>query len=98
MTRENILISTQDALIGNVRKNVRAITIAWTENSFLIRFYLDDEPLDIDYEIAGLVTTEIAACLPNLKKFKEEVIYSTSPRNSLEVLDEWVFVRFENDF
>ncbi|UAN04559.1 colicin [Achromobacter mucicolens] len=50
------------ALLGEIYPNIRAIAIGYHEGGFvLIRFYLDRQPIDYDFESIEVVATNLDA-------------------------------------
>lgn len=88
-----IAVATYRALIGNVDKSVRVISIDWSETHYYIRVYMDREPTGEDNEVYSIVTSEIAADFPDMIDFKEELFFSDKPLDMLENLQEIVLLR-----
>lgn len=66
------------AFLGEIYSNIRAIAIACNnkEDEITIRYYLDRNPCDYDYENLEVVATNLDALLPTqLKKLDIECIH-----------------------
>lgn len=62
---EWLIICVWRALLGEIYPNIRAIALKYSESShnLLIRYYLDREPNEDDYESISSVETEIFAAV-----------------------------------
>jgi hypothetical protein len=94
LTRGLVLQVTQTALLGNITKNMKAITISFTESSYTLRVYFESEPSEEELEILINITSEVCAELPEITTFKEEAIVADSSIqvSKLLMLDEWVYM------
>lgn len=92
--RESVLLSTQRALVGAITKNMKAITIGFTDTSYTLKVYFNSEPNEEELEIMKIVTGEVCADIGEFTEFKEEaeVANSNVQVNHLEKLDVWVFM------
>jgi hypothetical protein len=85
-------------LLGEIYPEIRAIAVKYDEQDkdLLIRYYLDREPTEDDFESISIVATEIEAAFGNsLKKCETQCIYSNKPIGRLDHLDGWVYARKE---
>jgi hypothetical protein len=89
------------ALLGEIYPNIRAIAISFSDKKELrIRYYLDREPTEFDYESLGYVMTSVlsnASSNEDIRSIKEECEYSILPLGELDTLDRIVFARREHD-
>ena len=87
------------ALITEIYPEIRLISARFTENNeLLLRYYLDREPIEYDYDSIDMVISEITAntaCATDITKTETECIYSPEPQNELDSLDECVYARRE---
>ena len=87
------------ALITEIYPEIRLIAVSFSKNNeLLLRYYLDREPTEYDYESIDIVMGEITAntsCTDDITKEITECIYSTAPQNELDSLDECVYARRE---
>jgi hypothetical protein len=86
------------ALLGEVYPNIRAIAIKLTNNRVInIRYYLDREPTNDDYESVDMVASNLEASMP-LGYFKElntECVFSNDPISELDSLNGFYYARRE---
>ncbi len=88
------------ALIGEIYSSIRAVAVSLSENnSLIIRYYLDREPLDFDYESMEVVATNISSLvgLDKISCIELECEYAVEPIGKLECLDGFVYSRREYD-
>lgn len=99
ITRAEILLSLQDALIGEIYSNIRAIAFDYNKDSkiFKLRFYLDREPDEDDFESLSNVMGEFLSHFKfsQFDEIKEECIYSSLPLSELDILSGIVYARKE---
>lgn len=95
--RKSALLSTYRALHGAIYPAVRAVAVSFKDQKNLtLRYYLDREPTEDDYEVVRVATTEIVADIPEFENVQEECIYSTEPIGKLDFLDSCVYIRKED--
>lgn len=89
------------ALLGEIYPNIRAIAASFSGgDELIIRYYLDRQPTDFDFESLGYVMTYVLSAAPSnevIKSVKEECEYSAASFGELEVLDGLVYARREYD-
>ena len=97
--REEILLALQSSLLGEIYAEIRLIVFKYNSDNrqFMLRYYLDREPTEEDYENLSVVITEF---ISNFKYSEfdgvsSECIYSKSPISELETLDGIVYCRKE---
>ena len=87
------------ALITEIYPEIRLIAVRFTENhELLLRYYLDREPIEYDYDSIEMVVDEITAntsSSSDITKIEIECVYSTEPQNQLDSLDECIYARRE---
>lgn len=89
----------QIALLGEIRPNIRAVVFKYdaSKKYFMLRYYLDSEPQDADYDSANDVVNEVTShfwC--DIDEFASECVYSELPLSKLDALDGFAFARFES--
>lgn len=98
--REQILLSLQSALLGEIYNSIRAIVFKYEANNryFLLRYYLDREPNDDDFENVEIVITEFISNFKftDFNKTKAECKHTTLPLSHLDIMDGIVYCRKEN--
>jgi len=98
--KEQILLALQSALLGEIYSSIRAIVFKYEANNhyFLLRYYLDREPNDDDFENVEIVITEFISNFKftDFDKTKGECKYTTLPLSNLDVMDGIVYCRKEN--
>lgn len=69
------------------------------KNSLVIRYYLEREPVDFDYESLEVVATNVTALIGahSIPHIKIECEYASKPIGELECLGEFVYSRREYD-
>jgi hypothetical protein len=98
--RVQIILSINNALLGNISKHVRAICLNWHFNEWItVRFYLDSDPDDVEKELVSIIFTEFETNLNSSEihfhKFLDEIIYTNEPFAKLDSLKVTVFWRNE---
>lgn len=87
------------ALLGEVYPAIRAIAIAFSEDSVLrVRMYLDRPPEDYDFEsLATILTSILANASSNIEisKILDECVFSDKPISQLEPLGGFIYARRE---
>jgi len=88
------------ALLGEIYPSIRSIAVRYKNNKdLIIRYYLDREPTDFDYESIEVVATNLDSTSPSglVKKLETECVFSDKEINSLDALDGFVYARREYD-
>lgn len=87
------------ALLGEIYANIRAIAIGYNESGeVLIRYYLDRQPTDFDWESAEIVATNFDALggkEKDIKKIDVECVYTLASKRNLDPLSGFIFSRRE---
>jgi hypothetical protein len=96
---EWLVLWVWQSLIGEIYAAIRAVALRYdSNNSLIIRYYLDREPIAEDYESLECVVTNILAHTSSnnqVKNVKEEVVFSSERLSNLDVLDGLVYARKE---
>ncbi len=99
LSNSEIRLALQIALLGEIYSAIRAIVFSYKpkKKSFLLRFYLDREVTEEDYENVGIVMTEFISNFNYLEfdELLEECHYSKLPISKLEPLDGFVYCKKE---
>lgn len=94
---EWLIICVWRALLGEIYPNIRAIALKYSESShnLLIRYYLDREPIEDDYESISSVETEIFAAvgLDFIAHSDLECIHGIGNIGDLDRLDGFIYAR-----
>lgn len=97
--KEEILLALQSSLLGEIYEKIRAVVFKYdpTCRHFIIRYYLDTEPDQDDFDSVGVVAAEF---LSNFKfsdfdKVDEECIYTNLAISDLDLMDGLVYYRKE---
>lgn len=90
------------ALAGEIYPQIRAIAIRYVENDdrkLLIRYYLDRNPMEFDYESIEMVSTELDSITPinYWNRIELECVFSKKLKKDLDPLDGFVYSRREYD-
>lgn len=89
------LLSSNRALLGAVTPHLRAVTIDFNGQLFILRAYFDKEATSDDKELIDIALTEIIADLHHeIKEFKFEPVDLHFP-NKMTCLKHWVYLRHE---
>ena len=99
ITKKDIKVALQSALLGAIYPEIRAITFFYNPKikSFRLRYYMDREPLENDFENVDSVLTEFIATF-NFSAFstaESECVYSLAPIAQLDIMEGMVFCRKE---
>lgn len=100
LTTEQIRLALQISLLGEVYSEIRAIAYAYDslKNIFLIRYYLNREPEEDDYESVSEVMAEFISQFSHLEfeELKEQCQYSNLSKSQLDSLDGFVYSKKES--
>lgn len=87
------------ALLGEIYPEIRAIAVKFTdERELTIRYYLDREPIEDDYESISCVVTNILSNTSSneeISAVKEEIFFSRDVIRNLNILDGLIYARRE---
>lgn len=95
-----LILTLWRSLLGEIYPSIRCIAIKYTEEKFLfIRYYLDKEPDDTDYESMEIVATNISSeiGLDLIKKIDIDCQFSSNPLGKIDPLDSFIYCRREYD-
>lgn len=96
---EWLILWVWQSLIGEIYPEIRAIVLRYdSKNNLLIRYYLDREPIEEDYDSLECVVTNVLAHTSSndeIKDVKEEAFYSSVRLTDLDILDGLVYARKE---
>lgn len=99
MLPDRLIILIWKALLGEIYPSIRAIAIGYTSDRKLtIRYYLDREPTDYDYESISNVKTKILAHTLSIDDFTsiaEEAFFSDKRFGDLDRLNQFIYARDE---
>jgi hypothetical protein len=94
-----LILWISQALLGEIYPNIRAIAVSFSPDKCLrIRYYLDREPTEFDWESLSCVLTTILSNASNNDEIRtviEECEFSTVPQAELDGLDGFVYARYE---
>lgn len=87
------------ALLGEIYPNIRAIAVGYHEGGFvLIRYYLDRQPLDYDFESIEVVATNLDALggkKRDINKIDVQCVYADGIQGASEALSGFIYSRRE---
>ena len=96
---EWLLLWTTKALLGEIYPSIRAIAVGFNEERLLtLRYYLDREVEESDYENIDEVITNILANTSSnddIKEVKDEIFFNLAPFKDLEPLNGFIYMRKE---
>ncbi len=86
-------------IFGETYPQIRNIAIRYTnKKELLIRYYLDREPVDFDYESIEMVETELESVLvERINKIDLECVFHKGARKDIDPLDVVIYARREYD-
>lgn len=94
-----LILWVWQALIGEIYPEIRAIALRFDSGkNLLIRYYIDREPTENDFESIECVMTNILAHTSSnndIKSIQDEVIFSVEKMSDLNILDGLVYARRE---
>ncbi len=88
----------QRALLGSVYPSIRKIAASLSdEKELFVKYYLDREPNEDDYENIEVLLTELSSfsTRDQIKTARSECVYSTEPLGKLDSLQGTVYSRKE---
>ncbi len=70
------------ALLGEIYPNIRAIAVGYKKGEVLLRYYLDRQPTEFDYESIEIFATELSSLTPIsfFERFNVECMYLKSKK------------------
>ncbi|MND72198.1 hypothetical protein D3C81_1123480 [compost metagenome] len=87
------------ALLGEIYPNIRAIAVGYHESGFvLIRYYLDRQPIDFDFESLEVVATNLDAMGGKnqaINKIDIQCVRAEGSKQELESLSGFIYSRRE---
>ncbi|MFJ3464526.1 colicin [Achromobacter spanius] len=87
------------ALLGEIYSNIRAIAVGYHEGGLvLIRYYLDRQPLEYDFESIEVVATNLDAMGGKeqvINKIDVQCVYADGSTGELEALSGFIYARRE---
>lgn len=87
------------ALLGEIYPNIRAIAVGYHEDGLvLIRYYLDRQPIDYDFESIEVVATNLDALGGGkqvINKIDVQCVYADGYKRELEALSGFIYSRRE---
>ncbi|TGO01946.1 colicin [Candidatus Thiomargarita nelsonii] len=96
---EWLILWVWQSLIGEIYPEIRAIVLRYdVANNLLIRYYLDREPTEDDFDSLDCVITNILAHTSSneeIKDVKEEAVFSRKRLADLDLLNGLVYARKE---
>lgn len=95
----DILETFRVALLGEIYPSIRAIALRYDFEKLLLRYYLDRNPIDFDYESIEVVAINFDASLSRtlIKSIDVECVFSKKPIRDLDPLDCFLYARREYD-
>ena len=99
VTRQELYLWVCSALVSEIYPEIRAIAIKFSESrELLLRYYLDREPTEFDYDSIDMVMSEILAntsSASDITYHKTECIFAEKHMQELDRLDLFVYARRE---
>jgi len=94
---EQIRLVLQISLLGEIYPAIRAIAFDYVviDKRFTLRYYLDREPVDDDFEKISVVMTEFIAnfSYQEFDELEEDCLYSNLPMSELSPLSGFVYLQ-----
>ena len=99
VTKQELYLWVFSALVTEIYPEIRAIAIKFSEtNELLLRYYLDREPTEFDYDSIDMVMSEILAntsSADDITYHQVECIFTEEDMKKLDRLDLFVYARRE---
>ncbi|AWK43210.1 colicin [Photorhabdus laumondii subsp. laumondii] len=97
---DELFIWVSKALLGEIYPAIRAIAVGFNNEKKLLtlRYYLDREPTEEDYESLDIVIANILAHTSSnndIRGVNDEVVFSTNPFRDLDSLSGFIYIRRE---
>ena len=89
-----VLVAVQQALLGEVTPNMRAVGLSYGDQSIKVRIYLDGETTEGDEESASLVETELMAAFPEEHQVRVDLVHLAAPA-PIPKTEVWAYHRKE---
>jgi hypothetical protein len=99
VSRLDVMLSVQRALLGYVRPNLRGVCVKFTDITIDLEFYLDDYATEKDEDLLSTVVMYVEADFDN--EINNSIIslsyqiLSLPPEENLPSSKEWVYRRHE---
>ena len=94
-----LIIWVWNSLLGEIYPAIRAIAVSFSDKKeLIIRYYLNREPSECDFENIEVVITNILAntsSASEITKVQAECLFSKEPLNKLDPLDGFVYAKRE---
>lgn len=75
-----VLVAVQQALLGEITANLRAVTVIYDEKSILLEAYFDEEATGEDKNAMSLVETELIAAFPEDHAIDVKLVRRPTPQ------------------
>lgn len=93
--RQEALLATQTALLGEVCSRLRAVAVGWGEEVIEIQLLYDGEINEDDLEDVSTIESEIMASFPEDRVIVTAKRHDAPSRLSQHALGAWAFMRKE---
>lgn len=93
--RHQVLVAVQQALLGEVSAQLRAVIVSYDDSSIHLDCYFDGDISDADREAMSCVETELIAGFPEAHSVTHSVNRADYP-NPIPKEGIWAFFRKEN--
>lgn len=93
-----LVVCFRVALLGEIYQEIRAIAVGYDEKGrVLIRYYLERDPTDLDWESVEVVATNVDAASSEvgISRIDVECLYVSGPLRGLPSLGGFVYARRE---
>jgi hypothetical protein len=96
LSRGEVLLALQVALIGAVTPKLRGVTCGWTSGQVEVLAIYEAEPDEVEAELMSVCETEMIAYLPSDVRVQQSlrVVPPFRPIN-LHLLEAWAYRRWE---
>jgi hypothetical protein len=92
--RREVLVSAQQALLGEVGPNLRAVIVSFSESTIFFESFFHGEISDEDRESMSLVETELLASFPSNHAVSHKLTRLDEPA-PIPQRDHWAYLRRE---
>jgi hypothetical protein len=96
LDHRELLIRSQEALLGLVTENLTGVEVGTIENTIIVVFYYLTQPSETEVELSQDIASYIEASLDDAKAYEIRYIVSEMPLQRTNESNHWVFLRYQD--